>query len=280
MDKFWQSKQAAYGEALALLAIGGLAAYLSPAVGIPLFIILFILGGYLVWRSYKYNPNEAPDDGLILLRLLDEDYHRLKDITKDTILKLRKRDWQDLDSASMSLMALSGIDFEEAVERILLANVIKFMTGQKITAVQDAERLAKQIKESPLFTRNPEHIAKDASVILREKLPYLKKRMEHDSTYRRLERQIARERDKFPSEAVSKAVDEYLDHSIKINAAWVMSTHDLDNMPIIEHLAGQRLPMQFKVILMGLPGRMDEEMTRYRNKVAVAIFEHLKESKL
>jgi len=101
---------------------------------------------------------------------------------------------------------------------------------------------------------------------------------QHDRIYKKLQKQIARERDKFPSDSVSDTIDAYLDHSIKINTAWVMSTHSLDSMHNIESVVGHHLPMKFKVILMGLPGRMDEEMTRCRNKVAMAIFEYLRGS--
>ena len=147
-----------------------------------------------------------------------------------------------------------------------------------MTIEEDGKQLAKQIQQSSLFTRNPEHIAKDASVILQEKVPYLKKKIDHDHTYKKLLKRTERERDKFPSEAVSNAIDEYLDHSVKINAAWVLSTYDLDHMGDIESMVGRHFPMKFKVILWGLPGRMDEEMRRYRTQVAVAILKSHKEN--
>ena len=227
---------------------------------------------FVFWR--RSPKTTVKDEGLILLELLDEGYHRLKDITRSSIIKLREHNWQDMTVASTNLMWLTEIDIESAIERILIQNMYKFMAGKPLTVIQDSQRLGNKITESSLFTRNPEEIAKDVSVILKEKVPYLKKRMEHNKKYNKIQKRIERERDKFPNGAVSTAIDTYLDLSIKINAAWVLSTHDLDFMPDIERVARRSLPMKFKVILMGLPGRMDEEMRGFRNKVAIAILEY------
>ncbi len=175
------------------------------------------------------------------------------------------------------LLWLTDIDIESAIEKILLDNVAKFMVGEKMTVIRDTSRLTTQIKKSPIYTRNPEELVKDASVILREKVPYLKKKIARDRVYKKLIKSIERERDRFPSESVSSAIDAYIDHSIKINAAWILSSHDLDKMGVIEHIAQRQMPMKLKIILMGLPGRMDEEMNQYRNKVAIAVFNYLKE---
>jgi len=248
-------------------------------IGWPIVGVLILLAIILYRRGRKkhLSSNNSHDDGLFLLFLLDEAYQRLKAITRQTIKKLKEKDWQDMEQASIDLIWLTDIDVESAIEEILLKNVVNFTSGKPMTIMRDSKRLATKIKESPLFTRNPEDIAKDTSIILQERIPVLKKKMEHDRTYKKLKKQVERERDIFPSSAVSDAIDAYLDHSIKINAAWVMSVRSLDGMHYIEGVVGHHLPMKFKVILMGLPGRMDEEMARYRNKAAIAIFEYLKE---
>ena len=257
---------------------------INPALGWAIIGISTIASCVLFVYAFRIKAQTdrlaaIQDDGLVLLRLLDEVYQRLKTITRLTIHKLREKDWRDMESASIDMMWLTDIDIESAIESILLKNIVNFMTGSQMTIMRDSKRLATKIQQSPLFTRNPEDIAKDASVILREKVPYLKKKMERDRIYKKLQERIERERDRFPSEAVSNAIDAYLDHSIKINAAWVLSSHDLDGMGNIERVVGHTLPMKLKVILMGLPGRMDEEMTRYRNKAAIAILEHLRGGK-
>jgi hypothetical protein len=53
MFKWWQSKQAAWGEIIVSIAIGGLATYLNPIIGIPLFIIMLIIGVWLLTKAYK-----------------------------------------------------------------------------------------------------------------------------------------------------------------------------------------------------------------------------------
>jgi len=58
MRKWWATKQAAWGEAIVFMAIGGLAAYLKPPVGIPILVVLLILGIYLIWRAYKQQKKQ------------------------------------------------------------------------------------------------------------------------------------------------------------------------------------------------------------------------------
>ena len=58
MAKFWRSKQTAYGEAIVLLALGGLATYVAPVIGIPVLLALLSFGVYLVWRSYRRAAEE------------------------------------------------------------------------------------------------------------------------------------------------------------------------------------------------------------------------------
>jgi hypothetical protein len=236
-------------------------------------ISLFVLDR----KKHQSLSKPDKDDGIILLRLLDDTYQRLKVITRLTIRKLRSQNWKDMDSAYFYFMGLTDVDIESEIEKIMFKNLYYLTTGKPMTVEEDSKQLAKQVQQSSLFTRNPEHIAKDASVILQEKVPYLKKKLDHDHTYKKLLKRIERERDKFPSEAISNTIDEYLDHSVKLNAAWVLSTYDLDHLGNIESIAGRRFPMQFKIILWGLPGRMDEEMRKYRIKVATTIFEHFKE---
>jgi hypothetical protein len=248
-------------------------------LGWAIIILSTVVSAILFWYGLKLKEQATiQKDGLVLLTLLDEAYFRLKWITRMSIRKLRSKDWQDMATATTDLMWLTDMDIESAIEKIMIDNLHKFMSGQPLTLFDDSKQLGEKIRKSPSFTRNPEDIAKDASVILKEKVPYLKKKMEHDRIYKRLLKRIDRERDKFPSENISNGIDAYLDHSIKINAAWVMSVHDLDGMPQIERLVKRRFPMKLKVILMGLPGRMDEEMRRYRNKVSIAILDFHKEN--
>ena len=58
---WWDSKLAAWGTTLVLLAIGGIFSYLKPVVGIPVLVALFLVGVYLIWRaSRKHATVEAP----------------------------------------------------------------------------------------------------------------------------------------------------------------------------------------------------------------------------
>jgi hypothetical protein len=243
-------------------------------LGVLIGVIFIVIGQLRI----KQESSFSQDNSLVLLALLDEVYQRLKTITRLTIRKLRANEWEDVTSAYPYFMGLADLDIDAAIEEIMLRNVYFLTTGRPMTIVEESTRLAERIKQSSLFTRNPEHIAKDASILLEEKVPYLKKKLDHDRTYKKLIKRVERERDKYPSEAITNAIDEYMGHSVKINAAWILSTYDLDHMGVIEGIAGRRIPMKFKIMLMGLPGRMDEEMRKYRTKVAVAILEYHKEN--
>ena len=52
MWKWLQTKKAAWGEALVFLAVGGLATYLKPEIGVPILLILLLVGLYLILRAY------------------------------------------------------------------------------------------------------------------------------------------------------------------------------------------------------------------------------------
>lgn len=49
-------KLAAYGEAIVLLAFGAIFSYLKPIIGIPVLIVLFVVGFLLIWKAYTRQP--------------------------------------------------------------------------------------------------------------------------------------------------------------------------------------------------------------------------------
>lgn len=52
MPTWLKSKKGAWGEIIVSLAIGGLTTYLSPVVGVPLFVVMLVFGGYLLYGAY------------------------------------------------------------------------------------------------------------------------------------------------------------------------------------------------------------------------------------
>lgn len=51
------TKQAAWGEAIVFMAIGGLATYVKPEIGVPILLVLLIIGVYLICRAYRQEPS-------------------------------------------------------------------------------------------------------------------------------------------------------------------------------------------------------------------------------
>lgn len=248
-----------------------------------LYIIGLIIGiGLILYSVLKTIPNGIickTDDGTKLLRFLDEDYQRLKLITGRTINKLRNNRWKDMQPIFKDAMDLTQMDIDSKIRDIMQKGITDFMIGKPMTIKEESEQLGADILKSPLFTTNPEIIAKDASILLRDQIPSLNKAIKHDSKHKKLIRQIERERDKFPSKSISDEIDAYLEHSIKINTLWILSEHDLDALANIENMSGQRFPIHFMLQLKNLPNQMDVEMGQYRNKVAIAISSFLKEGK-
>ena len=56
MAKWWEAKWFAWGELCVSIAGGGLATYLEPKIGIPVFSVMLILGIFLMWRAYRRRP--------------------------------------------------------------------------------------------------------------------------------------------------------------------------------------------------------------------------------
>jgi hypothetical protein len=61
--KWLQTKGAAWGEAIVFLAVGGLATYMKPIVGIPVFVVLLFIGSYLIYRAYKQEKIQVQEEG-------------------------------------------------------------------------------------------------------------------------------------------------------------------------------------------------------------------------
>ena len=227
-----------------------------------------------LWRDREQLESQR-DDGLVLLTLLDDVYQRLKFLTERTIAQLRNKGWSGMRSIVSDAMGLTQIDVNSKIQDILQKGITDFMSGKSMTIQGDSKQLGDDILKSPLFTVNPDIIAKDASIIVSQDVPYLNKAMRRDRKYKKLLRLIKRERDKFADEAVSTSVESYLDHSMKVNAAWVLAEHALDGLENVEKLVGQKFPTHFMLQLKNIPNQMDDEMEQYRNKVAIAVSNYL-----
>jgi hypothetical protein len=240
---------------------------ISTAISILLFIYAFKL---------KSRVSHEIPDGASLLQLLDETYQRLKLITGQTIDKLRVDKWSGMQPVYKDAMGLTQMDVNTKAQAIMAKGISDFMSGKPMTVSEDSKQLGDAILKSPLFTTSPEIIAKDASIIVSQNVPYLNKSIKRDRKYKELLHLIKRERDKFPDESVSSAIDTYLNHSITVNSAWVLSEYDLDGIAGIENIVGTQFSTHFKLQLKNLPNQMDSEMEKLRNKIAIAISDYLK----
>jgi hypothetical protein len=57
MFKWMQTKKAAWGEIFMSLAIGGISTYLEPVIGVPILLIMFGIGIWLLIKAYGSDKN-------------------------------------------------------------------------------------------------------------------------------------------------------------------------------------------------------------------------------
>ncbi len=62
MRKWWESKATAWAELILGLGGGGLLTFLSPQIGIPVSIILILIGIWLLIRAYRHRDNLILDE--------------------------------------------------------------------------------------------------------------------------------------------------------------------------------------------------------------------------
>jgi hypothetical protein len=150
------------------------------------------------------------------------------------------------------------------------------MNGDEITAPEEAEEFAEKITKEIGSNKNSELLATDLSLSIRHR--FLDAQLKKDRTYKNLQLMLRRERDNFPDEAVCNAIDSFLDHSFKVNAVWAMAEYDLVGIPSVEKTFDYKiLPGRIVLRVEDVPNQAANEMERFRNKVAVAIYTYLKE---
>ena len=220
--------------------------------------------------------NTQSSDDVILLQLLDEIYQKIRLTTEKTIDWLRDHQWQGINKVFEDVTGMNPDEVVLAIQYWTLKGVAQFMSGDEITVGNDAREMAEKIRDAVGSPKNPELLAFDLSLSIRHR--FLDKRLKRDRTYDNLQLRLRRERDKFPDEAVSNAVDSFLDHSFKVNAVWIIAEYDLVGIPSFEKTFEYKiLPNRIVLRVEDIPNQASKEMERFRNKVGVAINAYLKE---
>ncbi|MDD5038215.1 MAG: hypothetical protein PHN78_02745 [Dehalococcoidales bacterium] len=289
--KQWTIFSILIGTTLTLIGLGFAAMSTNPAFKVQSWVpyiffiaagILFIFAiGYLIHsivnkRQKKRENERQPNDGTILLQLLDEIHQKVSLITERTINRLRDYQWQGIDRVFEDVTGISPHEFAIAVQYWVLKGIAQFMMGEEITVDKEARETTAKMMTKIGTAKNPERLATDLSLSIRHR--FLDQQLKRDHAYNILHRSLRRERDKYPDEAVSRAIESYLDHSFKVNAAWVIAEFDLAGIPSFEQTFEYRiLPGHIVLKVEDIPNQAAIEMERFRNKVAVAINAYLKE---
>jgi hypothetical protein len=104
----------------------------------PIGLIMFGIAILAVKSKTKATEinNNSGNDSLLLLGLLDDNYQRLKTLTRMAMQKLRSDEWKEMDSAYFYFMGLTDIDIESAIENIMIKNLYLFTTGKTMTFIE------------------------------------------------------------------------------------------------------------------------------------------------
>jgi len=216
------------------------------------------------------------NDGTVLLQLLDDIYQEVRSVTEQTINGLRDRRWQGINRVFEDVTGIDPDEVAVAVQYWTLKGVAQFMSGEEITVDKDASELAEKIKNAIGSKKNPELLATDLTLSIRHR--FLDQQLKRNRNYRNHQRLLRRERDKFPDEGVSNAVDSFLDHTFKVNAVWVVAEFDLIGISSFEKAFEYKiLPGRIILRVEDVPNQAEREMERFRNKVAVNIEAYLRE---
>ena len=276
--------------ALGLAGLGFAAMSTNPPFTVPAWLptTFFVVAGSLFIFSLAHlifnvannkkekRENTQSSDDVILLQLLDEIYQKIRLTTEKTIDWLRDHQWQGINKVFEDVTGMNPDEVVLAIQYWTLKGVAQFMSGDEITVGNDAREMAEKIRDAVGSPKNPELLAFDLSLSIRHR--FLDKRLKRDRTYDNLQLRLRRERDKFPDEAVSNAVDSFLDHSFKVNAVWIIAEYDLVGIPSFEKTFEYKiLPNRIVLRVEDIPNQASKEMERFRNKVGVAINAYLKE---
>ncbi len=244
MPKWWDNIQVAWGLLIIEVGIGGVVTYLSPQIGIPIFILLVIFGIGLLIKAYK-NRNKSitkvHKQGIseISKPLIDilTNLHRRNLILKDKALK----QYKTLFSHSDFLELLKNISATNGY-RPTIDNVKKDIGRKKLS--KDSIKKRQQVdgilgKLSPLKDAEWTLEKITSWSYLLDKFPNIqntkykgiKKRQEEDSKGKRSHNKLNSIRDKYPDifsdESLSKMIDEYLGYSF--GGSSILLTRDLFN---------------------------------------------------
>jgi hypothetical protein len=152
MRNWWESKQAAWGESLVLAALAGIGAYLKPLIGIPVLVVVLVIGIWLIRRAYKKgnikdNSNVEYVDKMIINSKTPEvlqitaTLQKISDYQDDILSKLLAKNVKQRKLADIQTKLQTQLNINPQ-DNIFVGNAVKI------------ELIKKQMKKLGLYTKN------------------------------------------------------------------------------------------------------------------------------
>jgi len=246
------------------------------ASGIVLFVSLGYIALCIFSKKKQKEGKQKHNDGTVLLQLLDENYQELRSVTERTINRLRDQQWQGMGEVFKDVTGINPDSVSDAMQYWTIKGLVQFKSGEEITVDKEADEFSKKIAKEIGSNKDPESLATNLTLSIRHR--FLDGQLKKDRAYKNLQQFLRRERDKYPDQAICDAVDLYLEHSFMVNAVWVVAEYDLVGIPAFEKTFEYKiLPGPIVLRVEDVPNQAGREMEKYRNKVAVAIDNYLKE---
>ncbi|MBI3040604.1 MAG: hypothetical protein HYY80_02985, partial [Chloroflexi bacterium] len=148
--------------ALGLAGLGFAAMSTNPPFAVASWvpIVFFVAAGMIFAYSLSFfthnmiyntkrekEARRQPNDGTVLLRLLDETHQKIHLVAENTINRLRDNGWQGMDKVFEDMTGINPNEVAIALQYWALKGVAQFMSGSEITIEKDVSELAEYIKK-------------------------------------------------------------------------------------------------------------------------------------
>ena len=232
-------------------------------------IVVFIITWVRGWKTVTANAGNT-------LGILNDIWVKTKDFTQMKIYEFKNNEWNGFEGVLDDLETIGGVSRARIMncfndEVIGLIERGKFdsksfkKTGRKI-----ADGIAKDIKQSNIYTTDPLLLAKELRASLKQnQVSALDALVSDDKSYKALLELLDKQRDKIPSVDVCKAITAYTENVKNLSLLMVLAEYIFaqDKLGVLKSA---------EIYIRGMVEGMDDEMSGFRNNVAIAIEKYYK----
>jgi hypothetical protein len=229
MARWWETPTAAWAFLVVGIGGSGVVAYLSPRIGIPVCVLLIVIGIVLLIRAYRRRDKRTQDSDIV-------------EYLKDILAKMHDRTLKLKDEARKQYFALfTPKDFEELLnnitnamyeDKVLLAKVKKGarrrkLSGDKIRRRQQIDGLSDKL--NPIREMKLDKVVAFGNELDRfprmqnDKYEGIKTRREKDKQWRTLFENLSATKLGLSDKDLDKIIDDHIDYSFAVSSVCLMT---------------------------------------------------------